>query len=94
MTTLKISIYAGILIALPVLLYQVYAFVLPALKPTEKRVVLPFLLLVPLLFIAGVVFSLLRRRPGGDSSSCSTSTRASSTSRCGPASTTASSSSP
>ena len=39
------------------LLYQVYAFLLPALKPTEKRVVLPFLLLVPVLFIAGVVFS-------------------------------------
>ena len=57
MTTLKISIYAGILIALPVLLYQAYAFLLPALRPTEKRVVLPFLLLVPLLFIAGVVFS-------------------------------------
>jgi sec-independent protein translocase protein TatC len=57
MTTLKISIYAGILIALPVLLYQVYAFLLPALKPTEKRLALPFLLLVPVLFIAGVVFS-------------------------------------
>jgi Tat protein translocase TatC len=57
MSTLKISIYAGILIALPVLLYQLYAFFLPALKPTEKRVVLPFLLLVPFLFICGVVFS-------------------------------------
>jgi len=57
MSTLKISIYAGILIALPVLLYQAYAFLLPALKPTEKRVILPFLLLVPLLFIGGVVFA-------------------------------------
>ena len=57
MTTLKVSIYAGILIALPVLLYQAYAFLLPALRPTEKRVVLPFLILVPVLFIAGVVFS-------------------------------------
>jgi sec-independent protein translocase protein TatC len=57
MQTLKISIYAGILISLPVLLYQAYAFLLPALKPTERRVVLPFLFLVPLLFIAGVVFS-------------------------------------
>ncbi|MEK6271821.1 MAG: twin-arginine translocase subunit TatC [Actinomycetota bacterium] len=57
MTTLKVSIYAGILIALPVLLYQAYAFLLPALKPTEKRVVLPFLILVPLLFITGVAFS-------------------------------------
>ncbi len=57
MTTLKVSIYGGLLIALPFLLYQAYAFMLPALRPTEKRVVLPFLLLVPLLFIAGVVFS-------------------------------------
>jgi sec-independent protein translocase protein TatC len=57
MTTLKISIYGGILIALPILLYQAYAFLLPALKPTEKRVALPFLLLVPVLFITGVVFS-------------------------------------
>jgi sec-independent protein translocase protein TatC len=57
MSTLKISIYAGFLIALPVILYQLFAFFLPALKPTEKRVVLPFLILVPVLFIAGVVFS-------------------------------------
>jgi sec-independent protein translocase protein TatC len=57
MTTLKVSIYAGILVSLPVLLYQGYAFLLPALKPTEKRVVLPFLILVPLLFVAGVVFA-------------------------------------
>src|SRR3954447_6920669 len=57
MSTLKVSIYAGILIALPVILYQLYAFLLPALKPTEKRVIVPFLLLVPVLFIAGVVFS-------------------------------------
>jgi sec-independent protein translocase protein TatC len=57
MSTLKISIYAGFLIAMPVLLYQLFAFFLPALKPTEKRVIVPFLVLVPVLFIAGVVFS-------------------------------------
>ena len=57
METMKISIYAGLLISLPVLLYQAYAFLLPALKPTEKRVVIPFLILVPTLFITGVVFS-------------------------------------
>lgn len=56
-TTLKISIYAGVLLSLPVLLYQAYAFMLPALKPSEKRVVLPFTLMVPVLFIAGVVFA-------------------------------------
>jgi sec-independent protein translocase protein TatC len=57
MQTLKISIYAGILISLPVLLYQAYAFLLPALKATERRAVKPFLFLIPLLFVAGVVFS-------------------------------------
>src|SRR5436190_14811625 len=57
MSTLKVSIYAGILIALPVILYELYAFLLPALKPTEKRLIVPFLVLVPVLFIAGVVFS-------------------------------------
>jgi len=57
MSTLKVSIYAGILIALPVILYELYAFLLPALKPTEKHLILPFLILVPVLFIAGVAFS-------------------------------------
>ena len=39
------------------LLYQAYAFVLPAVKPSERKVLLPFLLMVPVLFIAGVVFA-------------------------------------
>jgi sec-independent protein translocase protein TatC len=56
LTTFKLSIYAGIILSLPILLYEAYAFVLPALSPREKRVILPFLLLVPLLFIGGVVF--------------------------------------
>ena len=56
-TTVKLSIYGGILLALPILLYQLYAFVLPAFSPQERRVVLPMLLAVPFLFIAGVVFA-------------------------------------
>ncbi|MBA2241090.1 MAG: twin-arginine translocase subunit TatC, partial [Solirubrobacterales bacterium] len=56
-TTVKLCAYAGILISLPLLLYQVYAFMLPAFSPAEKKVVLPFLLTVPFLFITGVVFA-------------------------------------
>jgi sec-independent protein translocase protein TatC len=56
LTTFKLSIYAGLILALPILLYQLYAFLLPALSPVEKRVIVPFLLLVPVLFIAGVIF--------------------------------------
>jgi sec-independent protein translocase protein TatC len=55
-TTLTNSAYAALLISLPVILYQLYAFVLPAFSPTERRVATPLLMLVPILFIAGVVF--------------------------------------
>jgi sec-independent protein translocase protein TatC len=56
-TTLMVSAYAGLLLALPVVLYQVYAFVLPAFSPGERKVALPLLLIVPFLFVAGVAFS-------------------------------------
>src|SRR5262245_1930103 len=55
-TTVTISAYAALVISLPVILYQAYAFVLPALTNREKRVVVPFLIMVPFLFVAGVVF--------------------------------------
>lgn len=56
LTTVTLSLYAAILLSLPVILYQLYAFVLPAFSPTERRVAFPLLLLVPFLFVAGVVF--------------------------------------
>jgi sec-independent protein translocase protein TatC len=55
-TTVTITVYAAIVISLPVILYQAYAFVLPALTTREKRVIVPFLIGVPFLFVAGVVF--------------------------------------
>jgi sec-independent protein translocase protein TatC len=54
--TLKNSGYAALLLALPVILYQAYAFVIPAFSPRERRVARPLLLMAPLLFIAGVAF--------------------------------------
>jgi sec-independent protein translocase protein TatC len=55
-TTFTNAAYAAILISLPFILYQVYAFVLPAFSPDEKRIAKPLMLMVPVLFIAGVVF--------------------------------------
>ncbi|MGA8218459.1 MAG: twin-arginine translocase subunit TatC [Solirubrobacterales bacterium] len=55
-TTVTITAYAALVISLPVILYQAYAFILPALTTREKRVVVPFLIGVPLLFVAGVLF--------------------------------------
>jgi sec-independent protein translocase protein TatC len=55
-TTLMNAAYFALIIAAPVILYQIYAFILPAFSPGERRVATPLLLLVPVLFIAGVVF--------------------------------------
>jgi sec-independent protein translocase protein TatC len=56
-TTLTVSVYGALVLALPVLLYQLYAFVLPAFSKQERRVVLPILLLFPVLFLAGIAFA-------------------------------------
>src|SRR3954452_2695977 len=55
-TTVTITLYAAIVISLPVILYQAYAYMLPAMTDRERRVIVPFLIMAPLLFIAGVVF--------------------------------------
>jgi sec-independent protein translocase protein TatC len=56
-TTLTVSAYGAVVLALPVVLWQLYAYVLPAFSEAEKRVVLPILLLFPLLFLAGIAFA-------------------------------------
>src|SRR3954447_16757324 len=55
-TTVTITVYAAIVISLPVILYQAYAYVLPALTDRQRRVTVPFLVMAPALFCAGVVF--------------------------------------
>ncbi|MEA2496473.1 MAG: sec-independent protein translocase protein TatC [Thermoleophilaceae bacterium] len=55
-TTLTVTAYAALVLSLPVLLYQLYAYVLPAFTPNEARVARPLLLMVPLLFVAGAAF--------------------------------------
>jgi sec-independent protein translocase protein TatC len=55
-TTIMVSAYAAILLSLPVILYQAYAFVLPAFSPQERKVAIPLLLMVPFLFVGGVLF--------------------------------------
>jgi sec-independent protein translocase protein TatC len=56
MVPLKITMLAAFLIALPVVLYQVWAFVAPGLYNHEKRMVLPLVVSSTLLFLAGVAF--------------------------------------
>jgi sec-independent protein translocase protein TatC len=56
-TTVTVAAYGAIVLSLPIILYQLYAYVLPAFSPHEKRVVLPILLLFPFLFCAGLAFA-------------------------------------
>ncbi|TMH02908.1 MAG: twin-arginine translocase subunit TatC [Betaproteobacteria bacterium] len=53
---LKITMMAALLLALPVVLYQVWAFVAPGLYSHEKKLVLPLVISSTVLFIAGVAF--------------------------------------
>jgi sec-independent protein translocase protein TatC len=55
-TTLTVSAYAAIILALPFVLYELYAFVLPAFSKQQKGMILPLLAMIPVLFIAGVAF--------------------------------------
>jgi sec-independent protein translocase protein TatC len=55
-TTFTVAAYAAILLSLPIILWQAYAFVLPAFSPAERRVALPLMLMVPFLFLCGVAF--------------------------------------
>ncbi len=53
---LKITLMAAFLLALPVVLYQVWAFVAPGLYTHEKKLVLPLVVSSSLLFFAGIAF--------------------------------------
>jgi sec-independent protein translocase protein TatC len=55
-TTIKVSLYFALVLALPLILYELYGFIVPALSPSERRITVPLLMAVPFLFAAGVLF--------------------------------------
>lgn len=58
-TTLKVTFWAAVLLALPIWLYQAYAFVIPAVADQPRRVVLAVVAALSGLFAAGVAFGYL-----------------------------------
>jgi sec-independent protein translocase protein TatC len=54
--TFTVAFYFALLLSMPVILYQLYAFLIPAFSPDERKVAVPLLLMIPVLFIAGVLF--------------------------------------
>jgi sec-independent protein translocase protein TatC len=55
-TTITVTLYFALIISLPLILLELYGFILPALSPRERKVAVPLLTAVPILFIAGVLF--------------------------------------
>jgi len=55
-TTMTTAFWFALIFSLPIILYQIYAFVLPAFSPRERRVALPLMAMIPVLFVCGVLF--------------------------------------
>lgn len=56
-TSLKVSFYAALAICLPILLWQVWAFLAPAVDRTAQRVISVLVLFATVLFACGIAFS-------------------------------------
>jgi sec-independent protein translocase protein TatC len=62
-TRLKIATYGGIVLALPVWLWQLWRFITPGLNPKEKKYAVPFIISSIILFAMGAVVALLTLEP-------------------------------
>jgi len=56
-TALKISIFTGFLLALPVVFFQIWGFIAPGLYDNEKKYVVPFVSVSTLMFLLGTAFA-------------------------------------
>jgi sec-independent protein translocase protein TatC len=54
---IRISLTVGLLLAMPIVAFQLWRFITPGLKPNEKRYAIPFALATTLLFAAGVTLA-------------------------------------
>jgi sec-independent protein translocase protein TatC len=61
--TLRLAIYGGFILAFPIIVYHVWAFLSPALEKDEKKAIVPALYLGLLLFIGGVALAYFAALP-------------------------------
>lgn len=57
LTPFKATFYVAILVAMPVVIYQIWAFVAPGLYRREKRIAVPILISSVILFFTGIAFA-------------------------------------
>lgn len=62
--SLELSFYSGLILSFPILIFLLAQFLFPALKPTERRILLPVSAFGLLLFLSGVFFSYFVVLPG------------------------------
>jgi sec-independent protein translocase protein TatC len=55
-TTIGIALIFAFILALPIILFQLYGFLLPAFSPNQQKIASSLVMSIPLLFIAGVLF--------------------------------------
>src|SRR5580704_14532496 len=55
-TTIGIAFIFAMILSLPIILYELYGFLLPAFSPEQRRVATPLMLAIPFLFVTGVLF--------------------------------------
>ena len=60
---MRVSLLAGVIVASPVILYELFLFILPGLKPSEKTYILWAVPAATLFFVGGVVFAFLVMLP-------------------------------
>jgi len=58
-TTVTVTLIFALILSLPILLAQAYAYLLPAFAPEQRRAMRSLTIAIPLLFIAGVAFGYL-----------------------------------
>ena len=62
--SLELSFYAGLIVSFPILIFLLAQFLFPALKPTERRILMPVSVFGLFLFLAGVLFAYFVVLPG------------------------------
>ncbi len=55
-TTISVALIFALILALPVILYELYGFLLPAFSPEQRKIATPLMLAIPVLFTIGVLF--------------------------------------
>ena len=65
MVRFTIALYAGIVLALPVIIYEIIAFVAPALRKKERRVMYNALAAIIIFFVCGIIFCYYYILPAG-----------------------------